>query len=391
MKGKFNYYEQLLKKKYEQEHYKQLRCIVPLDEFPSVSETGGVFTNFSSNDFLGLSENSHIKKNTIHYVLRWGAGSSFSRFLPEQFESQKKIEEKLSALVGFEDSILFSSDYQAHSLSLAALGTQKTQIFIDKHCKSSLFYGSYQSKSSVTRFDHNDIEHLEELLSSQKNQNPHSQIIIVESIFQYGGDYAPLDDLISLSEKHNAILYVDDSNSVGVEGKDGMGLCSHRQGIDFTVGTFGKTCGAYGAFLCCNTLIKDYLLHFDSTISSLNSLPPAALGAIDAALDLIPDMDKEREKIKTFSKSLRDLLKLSSIDLIDSKSHIICARFENEKNLKAFFHNLTKKNILTSIIKPPQHLRNGSLLSFIISALHSEKQFKLLSKSLNKEALMQHT
>ena len=94
MKAKFDYYEQLLRKKFEQEHYKQLRCIVPLDELPSISEDGSALINFSSNDFLGLSEHPHIKKNTIHYVLRWGAGSSSSRLVPEQLESQKKIEQE---------------------------------------------------------------------------------------------------------------------------------------------------------------------------------------------------------------------------------------------------------------------------------------------------------
>lgn len=386
MKTKFEYYEQALKKKLEQSHYKQLRCVVPLDEAPFLSQDEAVI-NFNSNDFLGLSENDYVKKKTIQYVLRWGAGSSSYRFLPEHLQCQKNTEKKIAQLLHSEDALLFSSDFQAHTHILSTIGNSRSIVFIDKHCKNSLFHGAYQSKAEVLRYDHNDLEHLEELLEKHKQSPAVSKIIVVESLFHYDGDYADLKQLAKLSKKYNTLLYVDDSYTVGVLGQEGMGLCSDHKGIDFVIGTFGKACGSYGAYLACNSTMRQYILNFCPAFTQMMTLPPAVLGAIDAALDLIPDMEEERKHIKDLSLEFRKILQTLEADIVKSDSHVICLEISEEKILKKLLNFLSNHNLFAALIKPPNHLHKGPRLRFTITSLHLEKHLEILHEVLKEFSL----
>lgn len=383
MQKKFSYYQQALKKKLEQNHYKQLRCVVPLDEALYQSPKIPLI-NFNSNDFLGLSEHTYLKKKTIQYVLRWGSGSNASRFLPDHLQCQKKIEEKIAHLLGLEEALLFTSDFQAHSQILPTIASSRSLIFIDKHCKNSLFQGAHQSKAVVFRFDHNDLEHLEELLDQYKDFSSVSKIIIVESLYHYDGDYADLDHLSRLSQRYEAFLYVDDSYSLGVEGVEGMGLCAFKEGIDFIIGTFGKACGSYGAYLACHSIMKQYFLNFCLNGLQTTPLPPAVLGAIDAALDLIPDMDCQRVHIQLLSKQLRTIFSEFNLSFIKSSSHIICLELAQETHLKKLMNVLSAHHIISALVHPPQHLKTKPRLRFMITACHSENHILTIKNLLEK-------
>lgn len=372
MNVKFEFFQNALKKKLEQASFNQIRSALSFDQEVKTQDHKHPI-NFTSKDFLNLSDNSFVKKKVIQYVLRLGSGSSHIRPIPEHMTIQKELEEKISTLNGYESTLLFSSYFLSQKDLLKSLLTPRSQIFIDKHCKSTFFEGAHEAKATCHRFDHNDLEHLIELLETAKSKKAQTKIIAVESLYHFDGDFAPLEKLSEIANTYNAILYADDSYALGVYGDNGMGLCQ-SQFVDIVFSSFGKSCGSYGSFISASELVGKYLLQLCPTFSTNFVLPPAVLGAIDALLDLIPDSVENRQQIDELSTIFRSNFQNKHPHLLPSNSHLLCFQLDNKKESQEIFKHLSKANILASLVHPPKHLKAQDRLRFIISSKLQESE-----------------
>ncbi|MCB1109630.1 MAG: aminotransferase class I/II-fold pyridoxal phosphate-dependent enzyme [Chlamydiia bacterium] len=373
--NKYDYYQLALEKKREQKEYRQLRCVSALEDKGNANQL-----NFASNDVLGLSRHPYVKKNTIKYVLEWGAGTTPNRLVTEHLECHRSVEEKLSALVGKETALLFPSAYRAHEQILSTLMHERCMIFIDRYCHHGLIQAAIGSGAQVFRYEHNNLKQLEALL--EKANPSHQKWIMTESLFGIDGETASLKQIAELAHTYGALTYVDDSYSVGVLGKHGMGLASHRKGIDVVFGSFGKQTGTFGAFLATNHLFRNYLLAFNPELLETTMLPPAGLGAISGSLDLIPDMHVERQKIEMLSQKLRELLQENHWDVGQGKSHLIPLLCSKESECLKLSNALLKANILVTTLRPPFVPQGAMRLRFTLNAHHRDEDLKLLVSTL---------
>ncbi len=379
--SKFTIYESYLSKLEEEHQYCTLQHIVPLDGAHVLCEDKKML-NFSSNDYLNLSQHQELKKNAIRFLLQHGVGTTTSFVVNSHLHCHGLIEEKLALLLGKEAVHLFNSRYQANMTVLATLANPKSLIFIDRSCHNGLYQGAAFSKAKMKTFEHNDLVELEQLLEKTKEEEHFSKIIVTESIFSLEGDLSDLKALVDLAKKYQALLFVDDSHAIGVMGHEGMGLTAHVEGIDVVVGTFSKACGTPGAYLACNKTLKKYLINTCPGLRD-TSLPPAILGAIDAALDLIPQMEGERKQLEQRAYFLRKKCKELGI-LTRSASHLIPIIIGSEEDTREFLKSLTEANILATPLFSPLVPENASRIRISINAQHSPEHLTALIEAFPK-------
>ena len=292
------------------------------------------------------------------------------------------LEKKLAKVFNAEAAILFNSGFQANTSILPAAADRNSLILADKKIHNSLIQGSLLSRANFKRFEHNNYEELEELLKDAKNGSYNRIWIVSETVFSMDGDRSDIGHLIHLSEKYNALLYSDDAHALGVLGKKGLGLNYGRKGIDISLGTFGKAFGSFGAFALCSKEMKDYLINFAGGFIYSTSLPPNVIGAIDAALDLIPEMDKERALLMNNIEYIRNEVQKLGFDTAASDSQIIPIIIGDEKETIELSNQLKERGLWVSSIRPPTVEAHASRLRITLSVHHTKEQINKLLKVL---------
>ncbi|MEX2600719.1 MAG: 8-amino-7-oxononanoate synthase [Balneolaceae bacterium] len=348
------------------------RTVVELD--------GRTFLNFCSNDYLGLAHHPEVIERSLDYTRRFGAGSSASRLVSGSLEIHHRLEEKIAKLYGSESALLFGSGFQANLTILPALTGRNDVILADKRCHNSLIQGGLLGRATFRRFRHNDMEHLEELLIQAKRENRGTVWIVSETLFSMDGDEAPVGDLIRLRDSYHALLYLDDAHAFGVLGPEGLGMAARREGVDLLIGTLGKAGGAYGAFVVCGKLIRDMLVNYCSGFIYTTAPPPGVVGAADAAFELIPGMERERERLRSNSLGLRTRLRSAGFDCGAGESHIIPLMAGSDEEALELSRSLYQRGFFLQAIRPPTV--ETSRLRMTLSAEHSEQELNSLIKAL---------
>ena len=345
--------------------------------------SGRALIDASSNDYLGLSQHPLVKARAAEWAERHGAGAPASRLVTGTRDITLAVEEKLAAFKGCEAALLFSSGFQANATVIPALarlggkvGAGETAIFSDALNHASIVHGCRIARSKPQIFRHNDLEHLDDLLRRHTGR----KLILTESVFSMDGDRADLPALVALGERHGAALYVDEAHASGVLGPQGRGLAAACGGVDIVMGTLGKAFGAFGAYVAGSRALIDWLVNSCPGFIYTTALPPAVLGAVDAALDLVPGMDPERERLAQNAQRLRDALALRSYDTLDSSTQIIPAVIGSEADALAAARRLEDAGILAVAIRPPTVAAGTSRLRFALgSHLDDAAMDKLLA------------
>ena len=268
--------------------------------------------NLSSNDYLGLASDLRLREQFFDETpnAQRLMSASSSRLLTGNFPAYEQLEATLRQLFHGRAALLFNSGYHMNIGILPALADAKTLILADKLVHASMIDGIRLSSAKYLRYRHNDLAHLQQLLTQYHADDNYERIIVVtESIFSMDGDETDLAALVALKQQFaKVMLYVDEAHAIGVRGQQGLGcaeLYDVIDAIDFLVGTFGKAVASVGGYLICDPIIRDYLINRMRPIIFSTAQPPICMAWTQFMLNQIVHMQTQRQHLAALSQSIQ--------------------------------------------------------------------------------------
>lgn len=345
---------------------------------------GRTLVDFSSNDYLGLATHPHLTGRAREWTARHGTGSGASRLVTGTHEATLALEARVAAFKGTQAALVFASGWQANAAAVPALlaALPGAALFCDRLVHASMHAGVAMSGVRQHRFRHNDLDHLEQLLETRGTEAP-ARVILTESVFSMDGDVADLPRLVRIARAHDALLFVDEAHATGVLGPRGAGLSATVPGgVDVVMGTFSKALGGFGAYVAGSRALIDWLVNAASGFVFSTAPPPGVLGAVDAALDLVPGMEAERAHLAALSDRLRRGLATLGLDHGASATQIVPAVIGAEAETLALSAALEARGLLAAAIRPPTVPPGTSRLRIALRAAHSQGDIDTLIEAI---------
>lgn len=273
--------------------------------------------NFCANNYLGLSSHPKVIEAAKNCITERGYGLSSVRFICGTQDIHKELENKLSAFLGTEDTILYAAAFDANGGVFEPLFNDQDSIISDALNHASIIDGVRLCKAQRFRFDHNNMEDLEEKLKAA--QSTRNRIVVTDGSFSMDGTIAQLDKICALAEKYDAAVMVDESHSTGFLGKTGRGTHEYRGvmgKIDIITGTLGKALGgASGGFTSGRREIIDMLRQRSRPYLFSNTLAPAIVGGSIAVLNLLSETTALRDKLEWNTQYFRSRMTAAGFDI----------------------------------------------------------------------------
>jgi glycine C-acetyltransferase len=301
-------------------------------EFPEGAQVKRVI-NLCANNYLGLSSHPDVIAAAHEGLATRGYGMSSVRFICGTQDIHRELEQKLTAFLETEDTILFPSCMDANGGVFEAVLTDQDVIIADRLVHASIIDGIRLCSAQQDSFKHSDMKHLEEKL--ELHQDKRFRLVVTDGVFSMDGDLAKLDEIVGLAEQYDAMVMVDDSHATGFIGKRGKGVhehCGVLGKIDIITTTLGKALGgASGGCVSgrkelvemCRQRARPYLFS--------NALAPVIVAAANAVIDLISKTTERRDKLEWNAKYWREGLTEIGLDLREGESPIVPVMLYNAK------------------------------------------------------------
>lgn len=358
--------------------YRQMRLVAG-EQGSRVVIDGRETLLLCSNNYLGLANHPCLKDAAIKAVERYGTGSGAARLVSGNMELHEALEKRIAAFKGTEASLVFNSGYAANTGIIPALVGRGDVIFSDRLNHASIVDGALLSRAKLVRYPHNDMTALRRLL--EKSPASCRRLIVTDGVFSMDGDIAPLNELASLKKEFDALLMVDDAHATGVLGAGGRGTAELYRiagSVDLQMGTLGKGLGSFGAYVAASRELIEYMINRARSFIFSTSLPPAALAASIAAIDLVdsPAGAELRDKLRDNSRFFRDRLDEARFDTLGSSTQIVPLFVGEADKTMEFTARLLEQGIFVQGIRPPTVPVGTSRLRCTIMATHSRRDLE---------------
>ncbi|MCH9753714.1 MAG: 5-aminolevulinate synthase [Alphaproteobacteria bacterium] len=283
-------------------------------------------TMWCINDYLGMSRHPRVVDAMVNITKEYGCGSGGTRNIGGNNRFVVELEKEAASLHSKDAALVFTSGYVANSTTLATLAKILPGcVFLsDESNHASIIEGIRNSRAEKFIFKHNDVEHLELLLSSIPVSKP--KIIVFESAYSMDGIRSPMKDIVKLAKKYNAMTYVDEVHTVGLYGKSGSGMASElglSDEIDIIQGTFAKSYGVIGGYIASNSSIIDAIRSYAPGFIFTTSLPPSVAAAALASVNHLKFSNEERVMHHKQVQYTKNLLRQNKINILENDTHII--------------------------------------------------------------------
>jgi len=339
-----------------------------------IKYNGKKVLQMSSNNYLGLAGDERVIEASIKAAEKCGIGSTGSRLLSGTHELHIELEHKIAQLKETEKAIVFSTGYAANLGAISALFNENDAVYSDELNHASIIDGIKLSKAEKFIYKHSDMRDLEQLLE-ENHKKYRFNVIITDSIFSMDGDRVPLEQIVELKERYNALIYLDEAHAFGVYGKNGQGLAHElnlNDKIDIHMGTLSKAAGSEGGYIAGKSELIDYLRNKARSFifSTAPSIP--AIAASLKAVEIIKDDAILRKKLHENINYFKQVLSSANLNIIPSESAIFCVKFNSiSHTIETSTDLLDKHNIMASCIRPPTV--KTPRIRLCVTALHTKE------------------
>tara|TARA_Y100000590_G_scaffold468225_1_gene650087 strand:+ start:16951 stop:18171 length:1221 start_codon:yes stop_codon:yes gene_type:complete len=344
-------------------------------------------TVWCSNDYLGMGQNKSVIKAISDTLQSSGSGSGGTRNISGTTNYHVQLEKELAEIHSKDSALLFTSGYVANDATLSTLSKliPDLVIFSDASNHASMIEGIKHGRGAKIIFNHNDMIDLENKLRTVGYDK--NKIIVFESVYSMDGDIAKIKDICDLSDKYNALTYIDEVHAVGMYGKKGGGLSEEYnqiERIDIIEGTLAKAYGLIGGYIAGNSNLVDAIRSYAPGFIFTTSIPPSiASGAIESIRHL-KESSEEREMMKRNVSLIKERLVKIQMPVINNNSHIIPIVVGNPLLTKKVTDELLNEyNIYVQPINYPTVPKGSERLRITASPYHTETDIEHLVSSLD--------
>tara|TARA_B100001094_G_C18195036_1_gene810175 strand:- start:2586 stop:3785 length:1200 start_codon:yes stop_codon:yes gene_type:complete len=358
--------------------YKREREIISAQAPDMHIKSGQQVLNLCANNYLGLANHPRLIKAAKLGLEQHGFGMASVRFICGTQSIHKELENSLSNFLGMEDTILYSSCFDANAGLFETLLTEEDAIISDGLNHASIIDGIRLCKAQRYRYANNNMHELEQCLKEAEQQGARFKMIATDGVFSMDGVIANLNTICDLAEQYGALVMVDDSHATGFIGAQGKGtheFCQVMDRIDILTGTLGKALGgASGGYTSSKKEVVDWLRQRSRPYLFSNSLAPSIVKASIEVIDLLKESDHLRAQLQANASYFRDKMSQAGFSLVGTNHAIIPVMIGDARRAQEFAERLLQKNIYAVAFSYPVVPKNQARIRTQISAAHTREQ-----------------
>ncbi|MBR2909690.1 MAG: pyridoxal phosphate-dependent aminotransferase family protein [Clostridia bacterium] len=327
-----------------------------------------------SNNYLGLTGNEEVINAAVEATKNFGTGCSGSRFLNGTTTAHVELEKELAEFLQKEDCVTMSTGFQLNLGVISAIAGRNDVVLCDKENHASIYDAIKLSYAELIRYNHNDMEDLEEKLKTVPENK--GILIVTDGVFSMSGDICNLPKLVELKNKYGAKLMVDDAHALGILGEHGRGTAEHfglEDEVDLICGTFSKSLASLGGYCACSHRVAEFIRHNSRPFIFSASITPACVAAARKSLEIIKREPERGKNLLAITDYMRKCLKERNITFRESATPIIpIYTYEPELTLTAC-KKLFDEGVYVNPVLPPATPVGECLIRTSYTATHTKE------------------
>ena len=331
--------------------------------------------NLASYNYLGISYRDEVKQAAIAAIQKYGLGASGSPILSGTLDIHQELEAAVASFKDKEAAILFPTGYSANVGFISALMRAGDNVLLDQYSHASIVDGAILAKSKTLFFRHNNPLDLERKLAKTTGK----KLVIVEGVYSMDGDICALPEIVEVCKRHGARILIDEAHSTFLFGPNGRGVAEHfglDKEVDFHLGTFSKSLGGQGGFVCGSRDLVDYVNAFGRSRFFSCNLAPALAAGLLAGVRIVEAEPELRAKLWSNVAFLRRRFAEEGIDIGKSNSQVMPVLVNNDAKVFAVAEKIQDRGLFLQPVTYPAVPKHKSRLRISVSAAHSEQQLE---------------
>ena len=331
--------------------------------------------NLASYNYLGISYRPEVKRAAAEALEEYGLGASGSPILSGTFEVHEQFAEELSRFKDKEACIIFPTGYSANVGFISALMRSGDTIFLDQYSHASIVDGAILSKAKTVFYRHNNPMDLERKMSRVQGK----KLVVVEGVYSMDGDICTLPEILEVTKRHGARMLIDEAHSTFLFGPNGRGVAEHfglDKEIDFHLGTFSKSLGGQGGFVCGTRELADYVMAFSRSRFFSCNLSPVLTAGLRAGLQIAREEPELRANLWRNVAFLRRRFEEEGVDIGKSNSQVMPVMVNNDAKVFAAAEKIQNRGLFLNPVTYPAVPKHRSRLRISVSAAHTEEDLE---------------